>query len=82
MIEVPKLVVILLVGFLVWYAMRWVNGIAPKTQRRGRAPGPRPPSGGQRQQQAIEDLVACRTCGAYVSPGAPACGKAGCPQSH
>ena len=77
MIEVPKLVVILLIGFLVWYAMRWVNGpAAPRADRRGPSPRPRRPA-----QAAIEDLVACRTCGAYVSPGAPACGKAGCPQS-
>ncbi len=78
MIEVPKLVVILLIGFLVWYAMRWVNGIAPKAQRRGPTARSQPP----RQQQTIEDLVACHVCGAYVSPGAPACGKPGCPQPH
>jgi hypothetical protein len=76
MIEVPKLVLILLIGFLVWYAMRWINGASPKAQRRGRAPQrPQPPG-----RQAIEDLVACRTCGAYVAAGAPACGKPGCPQ--
>ncbi|HTV89403.1 MAG TPA: hypothetical protein VME41_10345 [Stellaceae bacterium] len=73
MIEVPKLVLILLIGFLVWYAMRWVNGAAPKMQRRGPA---RPPP----RQQAIEDLVACDVCGAYVAAGAPACGKPGCPR--
>lgn len=73
MIEVPKLVLVLLIAFLVWYAMRWVNGTAPKVQRRGPAT---PPS----RQQAIEDLVACRVCGAYVAPGAHACGKPGCPQ--
>jgi len=80
MIEIPKLVAILLVGFLVWYAMRWVNGAAsPRTRRRSTAT--------RRQQQpprqrspAIEDLTACRTCGTYVAPGAPSCGRPGCPQ--
>jgi hypothetical protein len=74
MIEVPKLVAILVVGFLVWYAMRWVNGTQPRMGPRRPAP-PR-----SRQQAAIEDLVACRTCGAYVAAGARSCGKPGCPQ--
>jgi hypothetical protein len=72
MIEVPKLVLILLIGFLVWYAMRWINGAPPRTRQR-REPPPRP------RQSAIEDLVACRTCGAYVAAGAHSCGKLGCP---
>ena len=76
MIEIPKLVFILLVGFLVWYAMRWMNGTAPKAPRRDRAPAP----GAQQRQAAIEDLVACRACGAYVAASARACGKPGCPQ--
>jgi hypothetical protein len=73
MIEVPKLVVILLIGFLVWYAVRWVNGASPRVRRRG--PAPQSP-----RQPAIEDLVACRACGAYIAAGAPGCGKPGCPQ--
>jgi hypothetical protein len=75
MIEIPKLVVILIVGFLVWYALRWVNGTAaPRTGRRG--PAAPPPPG----QGAIQDLVACRTCGTYVATGGASCGKPGCPQ--
>jgi hypothetical protein len=72
MIEIPKLVVVLLVGFLVWYALRWMNGTAaPRPGRRGPAP-PR--------RRSIEDLVACRRCGAYVASDAGRCGKPGCPQ--
>jgi hypothetical protein len=74
MIEVPKLVAILVVGFLVWYAMRWVNGTQPKARPR-RPTAPPPP-----RQQAVEDLIACRVCGAYVAPSARYCGKPGCPQ--
>ena len=82
-----KLFLILLVAFAVWYATRWLNGPArnsraasrPKAHwgvRYGAAraqPAPPPPP-------AIEDLVACHSCGAYVATGARGCGKPGCPQ--
>ncbi len=72
MIELPKLVVLLLIGFFAWYAVRWLNGAPSK-------PGPRrqaaPP------QRQIQDLVACRKCGTYVAADA-GCGKPGCPQAH
>jgi hypothetical protein len=85
MIEVPKLVLILLVGFLAWYAVRWVNGTQPRgtrprgTQQRQRA-DQRPGPGAARTQTAVEDLTACRACGAYVAASARSCGKPGCPQ--
>ncbi|HEX3863580.1 MAG TPA: hypothetical protein VHY35_17995 [Stellaceae bacterium] len=71
MIAIPKIVLIALVAFVVWYAMRWLNRPSPNVARR--RPAARP-------QGAIEDLVACRVCGAYAAPGAGSCGKAGCPQ--
>ena len=71
MIEVPKLAIILLIGFLVWYGLRWVNGPARGVRRR---PDSRP------RQAAIEDLVACRSCGTYVAAGSGSCGRPGCPQ--
>jgi hypothetical protein len=74
MLSVSKFVLILAVILAVWYAMRWLNrGASVAARRRQPPPGPRP-------QPAIEDLVACRVCGAYVAAGARACGKAGCPQ--
>lgn len=76
MIEVPKLILILLVGFFVWYALRWINGTSSKSA----APRSRPRREAPRRQKQIEDLVACRTCGAYVAPSAHACGRPGCPQ--
>jgi hypothetical protein len=74
MIEVPKLILILLIGFFVWYALRWIN----RTSSKSAAPRPRRQAPPRRKQ--IEDLVACRTCGTYVSPSAHACGRPGCPQ--
>ena len=77
MITVPKIVLIILLIFAVWYAVRWFNRPAPKTVRRGPnrwarwAPRPQP---------AVEDLVACGACGAYVAASARGCGKAGCPR--
>jgi hypothetical protein len=72
MIALPKLILIILVAGLVWYAMRWLNRAPPpKAVRRRDAPS--------RSQAAVEDLTQCKTCGAYVAASAHACGKAGCP---
>jgi hypothetical protein len=73
MIALPKLVLIVLVVFAVWYALRWLNRTPPKVVHQRRAPSPQP-------QPGVEDLTACQTCGAYVAASARACGKAGCPQ--
>jgi hypothetical protein len=79
-ISVPKLVLLVIVILAVWYVSRIVNRGAATVERRRRnaAAGPR----GQRAHGsgAIEDLVPCRTCGAYVSPGARHCGRPACPQ--
>ena len=77
MIAVPKIVLIIMVIFAVWYAVRWFNRPAPKTVRRGPNRWARWAS---RPQPAVEDLVACRACGAYVAASARGCGKAGCPR--
>ena len=76
MIVVPKIVLIILVAFAVWYALRWFNRPAPKAVRRGAAR----PAGPTRSRPIIEDLVSCRACGAYVAASARSCGKAGCPR--
>jgi hypothetical protein len=72
MIAVPKIVLFILLALAVWYAVRWINRPAPKAVRRGARSAARP-------QAAVEDLVACRACGAYVAASARGCGKAGCP---
>ena len=73
MIALPKLVLIVLAVFAVWYALRWLNRTPPKVVRQRRSPAPGP-------QQAVEDLTPCQTCGAYVAASARGCGKPGCPQ--
>ena len=73
MTALPKLVLLILLGFAVWYGMRWLNRAPPKIVRRRQPPAPGP-------QPAVEDLTACPTCGAYVAASARGCGKPGCPQ--
>ena len=74
MIEVPKLVAILVIAIVVWYAMRWWNRTVPPRPARGQQE-----FAARREQPKVEDLTACRVCGAYVAAGAHACGKPGCP---
>jgi hypothetical protein len=77
MIAVPKIVLIILVAFAVWYALRWFNRTEPKAVR----PGAGAPGAGSAVSADLEDLVSCRACGAYVAASARSCGKAGCPRS-
>jgi hypothetical protein len=72
MIALPKLVLLILVGFAIWFAMRWTHGAPTRIVRRREAAPPR--------QAAIQDLVACRVCGAYAAADAAGCGKPDCPQ--
>jgi hypothetical protein len=68
-----KLLFVVLLVFVAWYAMRWLNRPAPPVARRR----PAAPAG---PQAAVEDLTACRICGAYVAAAARGCGRLGCPQ--
>ena len=74
MITLPKLLLIVVLVVAALYAMRWLNRPAPPVPRR------RPAASPGRAQPAVEDLTACRVCGAYVAASARGCGKAGCPQ--
>ncbi|MCC7275369.1 MAG: hypothetical protein IT561_22055 [Alphaproteobacteria bacterium] len=71
-----------LVGILVavWVIFRWIGRLTAAPRPEG-APRPRQrQAGGPRKTVAVEDLVACGTCGAYVpAVGARGCGRAGCP---
>ena len=72
MIALPKLILVVLASVVAWYAVRWINRPAPRVTGRREAPAPGGPA-------AVEDLTACRVCGAYVAASAHACGKPGCP---
>lgn len=74
-ISLPKLVLILILILAVWYVSRALNRGAAALERRRRQGTVRPRGAG-----ATEDLVPCRTCGAYVSPEAQNCGRPACPQ--
>ena len=76
-LSVPKLVLIIILILAVWYVSRLMNRGAFTLERRRRRAAARP-----RRQTAIEDLVSCRNCGAYVSPGARNCGRPACPQAR
>ena len=82
MIAAPKIVLLIVLVFAVWYALRWFNRVPPKAVRRGPAWWPRSAASAARPQpqRNVEDLVSCRICGAYVAASARGCGKAGCPR--
>jgi hypothetical protein len=77
MISFPKLVVIALVIFAVWYAVRWLNRPPAPPRRARRQPAAEPQTA---RRVEAEDLVACPACGAYVSESARSCGKPACPR--
>ena len=69
----PKLALIILVAIAAWYVRRWLfDSVRHLAAGRPATPPPAPP--------AVEDLVACRVCAAYVAAGAPACRRRDCPR--
>jgi uncharacterized protein HemY len=76
-LSVSKILLIVVLIVAVWYVSRLLNRGAPTPERRRRREAARP-----RSREAIEDLVPCRVCGAYVSPGAHHCGRPACPQAR
>ncbi len=79
-ISLPKIILIIIVILAVWYVSRVLNRGGSALDRRRRNAAARAPGQSARGQGAIEDLIPCRTCGAYVSPGARNCGRPACPQ--
>ena len=73
----PELFLILVVVFAAWHVVKMFN--RANTRVSPRAPGPQTRPPGQRMIQA-EDLVACKSCGAYIAASARHCGRVDCPQ--
>ena len=68
----PKLLILVLVAIGAWQVRRWLTESARNLMARRPATPPAPAS--------IEDLVACRVCGAYITAGAAGCGRRDCPR--
>jgi len=75
MFALPKLILIILVVIVAWYALRWLNRPPGKVARRRPSAAPR-----SRPALEAEDLVLCGLCSSYVAAGAPGCARAGCPR--
>jgi hypothetical protein len=76
-LSLSKILLIVVLIVAVWYVSRLLNQGSSILERRRRNAAARPG-----RQAAIEDLVPCRVCGAYVSPGARPCGRPACPQTR
>lgn len=90
MITIPsfsKLILLIAIIVVVWYAFRFLGQVDKARQRAARAARA---AGGAGRRQArreprgsvaqVEDTVKCRTCGSYVPVrGAKSCGRGDCP---
>lgn len=74
MLSLSKIALVILVIAVVWYGFK----VLGRFQGRGEAKAARDDRANGRL--ATEDLVKCRTCGAYVAPDSP-CGQGNCPQA-
>ena len=80
-----KLVLLVLVILAIWYGFKYAARLEEVRQalRRARAAAERgaaQATGGPRQKLQAEDMVKCRSCGAYVAAhGAGKCGRPDCP---
>jgi len=75
-LSLPKLIFTVVIVLAVWYGFKWYN--RRQQIERQRAQGQVPPGGAgpsnKRKEAAIEDMVQCPDCGAYV----PADGRHKC----
>jgi hypothetical protein len=77
-----RLLLLALVVIAVLYAIRQFNKLRQEVRREVPRPRPATQRAAPRQQSqaAVQDLIACPACGAYVAANARGCGKAGCPR--
>ena len=75
-----RLLLLALVVIAVLYAIRQFNKLRQEVRREVPRRATQRSSPRQQSQPAVQDLIACRACGAYVAASARGCGKAGCPR--
>jgi uncharacterized protein len=82
---VPKLLLLAFILLVAWYGVRFVTRVGQMRQAMRRATeqaamNAQARGQGARPAIAAEDLVKCRTCGAFVpAKSATSCGRADCP---
>ena len=67
--SLPKILFTIVVIVAVWYGFQWLN--RRKQVQRERAKSRRLGEGGGSKNTAVEDMVQCPDCGAYVPEGGP-----------
>jgi len=79
-LSLGKLLLLVILATVVWYGFKYRarveairKSVREEVARRQAGTAPRP-------TRSVEDLVKCKTCGAFVSStGASNCGKPNCP---
>jgi hypothetical protein len=87
--SLPKLILLIGIIVVVWYVFRFLGQVDRARQQAAReaakaaaARGHRPTAGRESRGGVaqVEDMVKCRTCGAYVPVRSPSrCGRNDCP---
>lgn len=80
--SITKILFTVAVIAVIWYGFKWVGRMQVQRARAqdGRAPSARAKDSSDAPKDAIEDMVACATCGDFVAAqGARSCGRDNCP---
>ena len=87
--SLPKLILLIGIIVVVWYVFRFLGQVDRARQQAAREAAKAAAARGQRRTAGresrggvtqVEDMVKCRTCGAYVPVRSPSrCGRNDCP---
>ncbi len=79
-LSLSKLLLTAAVVFGVWRLFRYLAERGAQVSGRARAADSQQSAPRKASPKQVEDLVACPTCGTYISAAAPrACGRSDCP---
>ena len=79
---IAKILLVVIVTGVAWYGFRWWRRMIDGDQRVGGAPArPKTPRWTKEPTEAIDDMAACTTCGAFVAPSAGRCARHDCPRA-